>query len=133
MSSLLLSKTCEVFRSGFESLPAFIGAADQRDGALVPVPLMPGCGVRDVDRREVVQVSARFFCPSVGLLRISMLFILLPPPAYDDALYCVPMLLFWHPLLSNGLLATESRRASCPLSDELVQGRKGLPKPGNWL
>ena len=46
----------------------------QRDGALVPVPLMPRCGVRDVDRREVVQVSAIFFRPSMGLLRISVLF-----------------------------------------------------------
>ena len=44
------------------------------DRALVPVPLMPGCDVRDVDRREVVRVSAIFFSPSVGLLRIAIPF-----------------------------------------------------------
>ena len=32
----------------------------QRDGALVRVPLLPRRDVRDVDRREVVQVSAIF-------------------------------------------------------------------------
>ena len=43
------------------------------------------------------------------------------------------MLLFWHSLLSNGLVATESRRASCPLSDSLVQSNKGLTKLGMLL
>ena len=36
------------------------------------------------------------------------------------------MLLIWHPSLSRGLVATESRRASCPLGDLLVQSDKGL-------
>ena len=66
LSSLFLSKTCENFRSGSEMCSCFhwssltiLVVAHQRDGALVPVPLMPGCGVRDVDRRG-----------EVGLLRI---------------------------------------------------------------
>ena len=88
--------------------------------------------MRDVDRREVVQISAILFCQSVGLLRISMLFILLPPD-YGGAHCSVSMLLFWHPLLSNGLVATASRRASCPLSDLLSQGNKGLSKLGILL
>ena len=107
LSSLFLSKTFENIRSGFEILSCFhwssltiLIVAHQRDGALVPVPLMPGCGKRDVDRRVVVQVSAIFFCPSVGLLRMSILFILLPPD-YDGAFCCVSMLLFWHPLQSQ--------------------------------
>ena len=43
------------------------------------------------------------------------------------------MIPFWHPLLSNCLVATESRRASCPLGGSLVQGNKGLSKLGIWL
>ena len=35
-------------------------------------------GVGDVDRSEVVQVSAICFCPSVGLLKISILFFSMP-------------------------------------------------------
>ena len=97
LSSLLLSKTCENFRSGFKvsscsdrsSFTIIIVFAYQCDGALVPVPVVPGCGVGDVDRREVVQVSAMFFCPSVGLPRISILFILLPPD-YNGALIVFP-------------------------------------------
>ena len=42
--------------------------------------------------------------------------------------YCASMRPFWHPLLSNGLVATEFRRAFCPLSDLLVQSNKGLSK-----
>ena len=53
---------------------------------LVPVPLVQGCGVRDVDRREVVQ---------------SILFILLPPghngafivfPCPSSGIHCCPMI-----------------------------------------
>ena len=82
-----------------DSIP-FHSIAYQRDGALAPVPLVPECGVGDVDRREVVQVSAIFFCPSVGLLRISILFILLPPdhngvlvvfPCSSSGVHCFPM------------------------------------------
>ena len=69
--------------------------AHQRDGVPVPMPLMPGCGKKDVDCREVVQVSAISFCPSVGLLRISILCILLPPD-YDGVLLC-----FHAPLLAS--------------------------------
>ena len=86
LSSLFLSKICENFRIGFEifscshrSRLTIVIITHQCNGALVPVRLLPGCDVRDVDRREVVQVSAIFFCPSVALLRISILFILLPP------------------------------------------------------
>ena len=46
---LVLLKTCENFRSGSEIFSCFWGSsltilivARQRDGALVPVPLMPG-------------------------------------------------------------------------------------------
>ena len=86
--------------------------AHQRDGALVPVPLMPGCGVSDVDRREAVPVSAIFFCPSGGLLRISILFILLPTdydgavivfPCSSSGIHCFPMVLL--PLSLAVLLA----------------------------
>ena len=76
LSSLFLSKTCENFRSGFEVSSCFhwfslttVIVAHQRDGVLVPMPLMPGCGMRDVDRRDVVQVSAILFCPAVALLK----------------------------------------------------------------
>ena len=65
------------------------------------------------------------FCPSVGLLRISILLRWCP--------CCASMLLFWHPLLSNGFVATESRRVSCSLSDPLVHGNKGPWKLGIWL
>ena len=44
----------------------------------MPVPLVPGCAVGDVDRREVVQVSAKFFCPSMAFLRFSVLRVILP-------------------------------------------------------
>ena len=60
MSSVLLSKTCENFRSRFVIFSCFhwssltiLIVAHQRDGALVSVPLMPGYSVRNVDRREV--------------------------------------------------------------------------------
>ena len=60
MSSLLLSKTCENFRSRFEIFSCFqwssltiLIVAHHRDGAPVSVPLMPGYSVRNVDRREV--------------------------------------------------------------------------------
>ena len=93
---LFLSKTSENFRSGLEIFSCFhwssltiIIVAHQRDGAFVQVPLVSGCDGRDVDRREVVQVSAIFFCPTVVLLRISMLFVLLPPD-YDGALVVFP-------------------------------------------
>ena len=112
---------------GLKCCLAFIGPAGRSSSlhanvmvALVPVP---GCSVRDVDRRELVQVSAIFFCPSMGLLRMSILFILLPPD-YDGALYSFSMLLFWHPMLSNGLVASESRRVSCPLSDSFEQDKR---------
>ena len=69
-SSLFLSKTCGNFRSGFEicscshrSSLTIIVVAHQRDGAVVLVPLVPRCGVGDVDRREVVQVSAVLLPP----------------------------------------------------------------------
>ena len=74
MSSLFSSKTCENIRSVSDICSCFhwssltiLFVAHQRDGALVPVLLMPGCDVRDVDRREVVQISAIFFGPSMGL------------------------------------------------------------------
>ena len=64
----------KIFSRSHQSSLRITISAHQRYGALVPVPLVPGCGVGDVDRWEVVQVSAIFFCPSVGLLRISILF-----------------------------------------------------------
>ena len=110
VSSLFLSKTCENFRSGSEicscshwfSLMILV-VAHQRDGALVPVPLMLGCGVRDVDCREVVQVSAILFCPSMGLLRISVDGALLVFPCSSSGIHCFPMVLF--PLSLSVLLA----------------------------
>ena len=95
MSSFFLSKTCE----NRSSLTIII-IAYQRDGALVPVPLVPGCDVGDVDRRDVVQVSATFFCPSTGLLKISILFVLLPLdhngvlivfPCSSSGIHCFPI------------------------------------------
>ena len=83
---------------GLTSFRARIG---QRDGVCVPVPLVPGCGIRGVDRREVVQVSAKFFCPSMSFLRISILFVLLPPDHDGDVtlpscsssgIHCFPMI-----------------------------------------
>ena len=38
----------------------------------------------NVDRREVVQVLAIFFSPSMGLLSISILVILLPPDFFRE-------------------------------------------------
>ena len=138
-SSLFLSKTCDNFHTGFEIFSCFhwssltiLIVAHQRDGALVPVPLMSKCGVRDVDRREVVQVLAIFYYPSVGLLRISILFMLLPPdydgalilfPCSSSGIHCFPMVL--SPLSLAVFLA--------PLSDSLVQGNKGLSELGIWL
>ena len=109
LSSLFLSKTCEHFRIGFKvsscsdrsTFTIIIIIAYQCDGALVPVPVVPGCGVGDVDLPEVVQVSAIFFCPSVGLPRISILFILLPSdyngalivfPCSSSSIHCFPMI-----------------------------------------
>ena len=108
LSSLFLSKTCENSRSGSEISSCFhwssltiLIVAHQRDGAVVPVPLMPGSGLRDVARRKVVQVSATFFCPSKGLLRISVLFMRLQPdynvpvvfPCSSSGIHCFPMVL----------------------------------------
>ena len=49
-----------VFSCSHRSSLAIIIIAYQRDGALVRVPLVPWCGVGDVDRRKVVLVSAKF-------------------------------------------------------------------------
>ena len=102
LSSFFLSKTCENVRSGSEICSCFhwstltiLIVAHQRDGALVPVPLMPGCGARDVDRREVAQLSAIFFRRSMGPLRISVLFILL------HLITMVPWSCFHGPLLAS--------------------------------
>ena len=103
---------------GLKSLLASIGPAHQGDGAFVPVALVPGCGVGDVDRREIVQVSAIFFRPSVGLLRISILFILLPPD-YDGALIVFPC-------SSSGVHCFPMVCVSCLLSDPLAQGNENL-------
>ena len=77
-SSLFLSKTTrgkfEICSCFYWSSLTILIVARQRDGTLVPVLLVPGCGKRDVDRREVVQVSAILFSPSVGLLRITIRF-----------------------------------------------------------
>ena len=94
-------RLARIFVVGLNFL-TILSVAHQRDGALVPVPLMPGCGKRDVDRRDAVQESAIFFCPSVGLLRISILFTLLPPdydvpfvvfPFSSSGIHCFPMVL----------------------------------------
>ena len=42
---------------------------------------------------------------------------------------CVSMFIFW----PNFLVVTESRHASCSLSDSLVQGDKGISNLGIWL
>ena len=60
----------EIFSSSYRSSLAIIIIAHQCDGALVPVPLVPGCAVGGVDRREVVQVSAIIFCPSMNFSEI---------------------------------------------------------------
>ena len=106
---LVLVEDLREFRSGSEIFSCFHWSrltisivACQRHGALVPVPLMPGSGARDVDRREVVQVSATFFRPSMGMLRISVLLILVPPdvnsvlttfPCSSSGIQCFPMIL----------------------------------------
>ena len=104
LSSLFLSKTCESSRSGLaifsrshrSSLPIII-IGYQRDGVFV---LVQGCGVGDVDRREVVQLSAKFFCPSVSSLRIWTVFVFLPPDhngvvtlpsCSSSGIHCFPM------------------------------------------
>ena len=51
------------FRARIGPALLFIIIAYQHDGVFVPVPLVPGCVVGGVDRREGVQVSATFFCP----------------------------------------------------------------------
>ena len=69
---LFLSTTCENFRSGSEIFSCFhwssltiLIVACQRDGAFVPVPLIPRCGVMSI----VVRKSRyrQYSCPSVGL------------------------------------------------------------------
>ena len=100
--------------------------------ALSNRPLVPGHGVGDNNRSEVVQVSAIFFFPSVVLLTISILFILLPPD-HNGVLVVFPCSSSGILLLSNDLFAIELRRVSCLLSDPLVQGNKELSEPGIWL
>ena len=93
LSSLFFLKTCENFRSGFKvsscshrSSFTIIIIAYQCDACRC---LWCQAAVRDVDRREAIQVSAVCFCPSVGLVRMSILFILLPPD-YNGALIVFP-------------------------------------------
>ena len=72
--------------------------------------VVPGCGVRDVDRREVVQVSAIFFRPSMGCDSVPFMFL----------------------CSSFGIIAFQwslchwARRVSSLLSESLVQGNKEL-------
>ena len=89
-------------------------------------------GVREVDRREVVQVSAIFFFPSMGLLKISALFILFPPD-FNGVLTTFPCSSSGIPLLSNDLVATEFRHASCSLIDFFEQDSKVLSMLGILL
>ena len=49
---------------------------ESSNGVLVPVPLVPGCSVGGVDRREVVQVpTIIIFCPPMNFVRVSILLI----------------------------------------------------------
>ena len=90
-----------VFSRSHRSTLAIIIIACQHDGVFVLVPLVPGCRVGDVGRREVVQVSAKFFWSSMSFLRISALFVLLPrdhngvvsrPSCSSSGIHCFPML-----------------------------------------
>ena len=105
----------EIFSRFHWSSLTILTVACQLDGALVLVRLLLGCGVRDVDRREVVQVSAIFCRPSMGTLRISVLLILLPPDCdsvfvmflcSSFGIHCFPMVLL--PLSFVMLLAPSS-------------------------
>ena len=69
---------------------------------------MPSCAVGDVDRRDVVQVSAIIFCPSMIVPRFSILCVLLR--SEHDGFVTYFLLFVGHLLLSNGLFAIELRR-----------------------
>ena len=101
LSSLFLSKICESLRGGLEifsrshrsSLPVIIIGYH----VFVQVLLVPGSGVGDVDRREVVQVSAKFLSIHDLSFRLSAIW---------AQWICDPsfLLLCGHLVLSNGLL-----------------------------
>ena len=137
--SLFLSKIFDNLRRKLEifscfhwsSMPICI-VAHQCDGVLVPIHLVPWRDAGDVDCREVVQTSTKFFCPSRGQLRISILLVLLPPD-YDGVLPVLLCSLFWRPSRSNGLFAIESHRVSFLLNDSLVQESTALSKLGTRL
>ena len=68
-SRIILHRICQILRNcqckglgsrSHQSSLAIIIIGYQEDAVFVPVPLVPGCAVADVDRREVVQVSANF-------------------------------------------------------------------------
>ena len=105
---------------GLKSFLAFIGPAGRSSSLHANVMVRD---VRDVDRRQVVQVSAICFCPSVDLLSISVLFILLPPdfnsvlimfPCSSSGNHCFPTILL--PLSFALLLALDRFiRARCTI------------------
>ena len=64
--------------------PACLSSLDTKKMVFfVLVPLVPSCAVGDVDRREVIQVPTKIFCPSVSFLRPSTLCVLF------DGRFCV--------------------------------------------
>ena len=129
LSSWFPLKNCEIVRGGLEvfsrshwsSLLIIVGyqsdgvywfhwssltdliVAHQPDGALVPVPLVPGCAVGDVDRREVVQVATVVFCPPMNFLSVSILFVILPSE-HDGSVGVLFRSFVSVVLLSSGLL-----------------------------
>ena len=89
MWSLFL-RICESLRGGlkvFSRSHHLVILGYQKDGVFVQVPLVQGAA-GDVDRREVVQVSAKFFCQSMNFLRFSTLFVILP--SEHDGVVTVP-------------------------------------------
>ena len=125
-SSLFSLKNCEIVRGGPEivsrshrsSLLIIIGY--QEDGVFVPVPLVPGYAMGDVDRREVLQVLTIIFCPStLDTFHHSVI-----RARWNHG--CSFLLLCGRLLLCSGLFAIELRRVVYLLSNSLVQGNKEL-------
>ena len=51
-------------------------------------PLVPGCSVRDVDRREVVQLPTIIFCPSMDA---RYFFVILPSKMESWLFFLAPL------------------------------------------
>ena len=120
---------------GLKSLRACIGPACKSLSlhanvmVLVPMPLLPGCIVRSVDRRQVVSVSAVLLGPSVAYLRISVLLILLPSDCGSSLVMFLGSSfgVYRFPVI---LLPLSFATLFCPLVDLLGQNSKVLSEFG---